>query len=366
MLWLQLRKLNSEDGAVRTKAAHVLAERGNSRAVEPLGRALADRDWDDRAAAAIALGKLGNGRGVAFLVDGLAADPDVDVRCGCAWALGRIGGQSVFEPLGAALGDEDEAVRRVATEALAKVGTAAALEGLGRALDDPHHDVRLAAVNGLGKIGSGRSAPRLLAALEDSEWSVRSAAAEGLSKLDDSTAVPALLGALARGEPAALLVAAEALGNIGDPAAVEPLVEAIGGGVAERLAEHDVRLRRSVATALGDIGKAEGLPALLRLLSDRFSAGVAFEAIAKVLHWDAGRADGRDLQVLARHPGAEQVPWMVDEAEESRTGRVVVREGKPWFVDAAEVRAAALAELRRRGNDLGDPGVLETDDGRNA
>ncbi len=352
MLWLQLRKLKSEDGAVRTRAAHALAEGGNARAVEPLGHALADLGWDDRAAAAIALGKLANGRGVPFLVDALSADPDVDVRCSCAWALGRIGGRAIFDPLGAALEDEDEAVRRVATEAIAKVGTITALEGLGRAVADPHHDVRMAAVKGMGKLGSGRSAPQLLGALQDPEWSVRSAAAEALAKLDDSSAVPTLIDAVATGDLAAMLVATEALGNIGDPAAVETLVAAVGGSEPQALDDCDLRLRRNVAKALGDIGKATGLPALRRLLADRFSAGVALEAIVKVLRWDARAASEEDLQALAELVTAEQVPWMVDEIEEANTGRIIVREGKPWMVDGAEANAAALAELQRRRNDL--------------
>ncbi len=363
MLWLHLRKLKSADGAARSKAAHALAERGSRRAVEPLGRALADRDWDDRSAAAIALGKLGNGRGVPFLADGLGTDPDVDVRCGCAWALGRIGGKAVFEPLGAALDDDNESVRRVTTEALAKVGTATALEGLSRAVVDRHHDVRLAAVKGIGKIGSGRSAPQILAALEDPEWSVRCSAAEGLAQLDDSTAVPALLEVLDGGSLSARLAAVDALGHIGDPRAAEPLVAVVAGHDGAYILEGcDLRLRRNVARSLGDIGKATGLEALLRLAADRYTAGAAVEAAIKVLRWDAAGADIGDLQEVARLAEVEQVPWVVDEVEEAKTGRVVVREGKPWAVDADDAKTAALAELRRRDNHFGGSSTVDRDE----
>jgi len=349
MLWLQLRKLKSADGEVRAQAAHALAGRGNPKAVKPLGEALEDRAWEQRAAAAMALGKLANGRGAPFLTAALRADPDVDVRCSCAWALGCIGGKGVIEALDAALQDDSDAVRRVAAEALGEVGTATVLESLERALGDAHHDVRLAAVSGLGGLRSGHAAPPLLGALHDSEWSVSCAAAEALAKIEDSTAVPALVDALANGSLAARLAASEALGRIGDPRAVTPLVEALGdlevisdtGGV-------DVRLRRNVAHSLGAIGKAEGIGPLGALVTDRYTAGAAVEALVKVLRWDADGASREELQRLAECDDPHQVPWMVDEAEEARSGRVVVREGKPWPVDAADLRVAALAELRRR------------------
>ncbi len=348
MLWLHRRKLRSADGEARTRAAHALAEGGSARAVEPLGEALSDRGWDDRSAAAVALGKLANGRGVAFLTPALAEDPDVDVRCSCAWALGRIGGNAALEPLDAALADDDDSVRRVAVEALAKVGTAAVLESLVRALGDRHHDVRLAAVKGLGSVGSGSIAPQLLAALEDSEWSVRCAAAESLATLDDSTAVPALITALAAQSLAVKLASAEALGRIGDPRAADHLVEALGGleGL-NGVAGCDLRLRRNVAKALGDIGKAAAVPALLVLATDRYTAGVAIEALGKVLRWDAAAVDQPRLRALSELSDARQAPWMIDEAEEVASGRVTVREGKDWPVDAAALRQQALAQLRR-------------------
>ena len=81
MIWIHLRKLKRSDGVARARAAHALAERGNRKAVEPLGEALGDASWAERSAAAMALGKLGNGRATPFLALALGADPDVDVRC---------------------------------------------------------------------------------------------------------------------------------------------------------------------------------------------------------------------------------------------------------------------------------------------
>ncbi len=42
---------------------------------------------------------------------------------------------------------------------------------------------------------------------------------------------------------------------------------------------------------------------------------------------------------------------MIDEVEEAASGRFVVREGKAWSVDATDLRALVLAEIRRRDKD---------------
>jgi len=349
MLWIQLRKLRGADSAARVAAAHVLAERGNRKAVEPLGVALEDRAWAERSAAAVALGKIGSGRAQPFLTAALADDPEVDVRCSAAWALGRIGGKAAIAPLAGALSDADDSVRRVAVEALTKIGTALALEGLTRALSDGHHDVRLAAVKGLGAIGGATTAADLLHALGDQEWSVRLAAAESVAKLEDSTAVPVLVAALRGERLAARIAAAEALGRIGDPRAAEALIESVPAG--GELSECDLRVRRNVAKALGDIGKAAALPTLEALAADVYSAGIAVESMAKVMRWDAAGVESVDLQRLAELEDVQQVPWMIEEAVEESTGRVVVRQGRPWTVDATDLRALALAELRRREKD---------------
>ena len=314
MLWIQLRRLRAADGAARARAAHALAERGNAKAIEPLGAALADQSWPDRWAAAAALGKLANGRAIPHLQNALSQDAEVDVRCNAAWALGRIGGKTVVEPLAAALDDDDESARRAAAEALAEVRGAAAAEALAGALDDAHHDVRLAAVKGLSSIGNGRFAPRFLAALNDAEWSVRAAAA--------------------------------ALGRIGDPQAIDALravLESEGD-----LRNCDLRLRRNVAVALGDIGKAQGVVHLLKLSQDQYSAGVAVESLAKVVRLDAAQIPNDQLEALATLDDAEQIPWIIDEAEEAASGIANAGRRRAWRVDAADLRVLALAEVRRR------------------
>jgi hypothetical protein len=90
---------------------------------------------------------------------------------------------------------------------------------------------------------------------------------------------------------------------------------------------------------------------LQQLAADPYSAGAAVEALVKVLRWDAASLGLDDLQALAVLEDPLQVPWIVDDAEEATSGRVVVREGRSWPVNAGELRNHAVAELRRREQD---------------
>ncbi len=347
MLWLQKRKLKTGEGAARVQAAQKLGELGNSRAVGVLAEALGDPTWDDRWAAAVALGKIRNGRGVTALGRALESDEAVDVRCNAAWALGRIGGKAALGHLLAALDDQDSSVRRAAVEALAAVGKGDTVSGLVKALDDSDHDVRLTAVVALGEIGSGKAAQPLLDAMRDAEWSVRTAAAQAVAKVEDSSGLEALVGALATDHLPARIAAAESLGRIGDPRAIAPLAEMIAG--TGGTPSSDLRLRRSCVKALGGIGKAAAAPQLLHMVQDRFTSGAAIESLSCIMRWDAANVGEDDVRYLATIDGVEQIPWVIDEAEEDEVDPAAVKSGRPWPVDTSELRQLASAELRARG-----------------
>ena len=359
MLWLQKRRLKAGDGVARLQAAQKLGEQGNSRAVGALADALGDQTWDDRWAAAVALGKLRNGRGVTALGQALESDPAVDVRCNAAWALGRIGGKAAVDLLLSGLDDQDSSVRRVVVEALAAVGKGGTVSGLVKALGDSDHDVRLTAAVALGEGGSGEATQPLLDAMRDAEWSVRTAAAQAVSKVEDSTGLEALVGALGTDHLPAGIAAAEALGRIGDPRAIVPLVEILRGG--GQTPGCDLRLRRSCAKALGGIGKAAAVPQLLRMVEDRFTAGVAIESLSSILRWDATNLDEEHIRHIAALDGVEQIPWVIDDAEEDGVDPSSVKSGRPWPVDTSELLRLARAELRARGLEEG-PGREGVDD----
>jgi len=116
-----LSALSDKDPRIRAAAAEALGEVGDPSAIEPLGKALTgDDDSDVREAAAEALGELGLPNAVPILRAGLK-DPDSDVREAVVDALGDIVGPEAERVLRQALADSDEGVRDAAVAALAKI-----------------------------------------------------------------------------------------------------------------------------------------------------------------------------------------------------------------------------------------------------
>jgi HEAT repeat protein len=197
-------------------------------AVPPLIQALGDSDWDVRAAAAWALGKLGDPRAVPALIQALR-DRSENVRFAAAWALGDLGDPQAVPALIKALGDGWDAVRFAAAWALGDLGDPQAvpplsvwahagedaardaLQTLGHPmLDLPQAVAQVAAQGAWGVliraltctqvrevvVGLGAPAvPALIQALGDSDRDVRRAAAEALGAIGDPQAIPALIQA---------------------------------------------------------------------------------------------------------------------------------------------------------------------------
>jgi len=113
--------LNDQDPRVRAAAAEALGELGDESAIEALGKALAkDSDSDVRESVADALGEMGSPNSVQVLRAGLK-DSDEDVRAAVVDALGEVGGAEAERVLRQALADQDEDVRDAAVAALAKL-----------------------------------------------------------------------------------------------------------------------------------------------------------------------------------------------------------------------------------------------------
>ena len=158
-----------------------LAKLGPS-AVPQLIQALRDSDREVRACAAVALGELGDRRGVEPLIAALK-DESEQVRRRAAEALGELGDARAVEPLIALLKDGYWVVRCYAAEALAKLGDARGVEVLIAALKDESELVQRYAAVVLGQLGDARGVEPLKELLGDEDASVRAAAAEALKRL---------------------------------------------------------------------------------------------------------------------------------------------------------------------------------------
>jgi HEAT repeat protein len=136
----------------RAWAANVLGEVRATRAFPALARALDDPDDEVRAKAATALGRLGDRRALASLLEHLLNDPAPFVRARVASALGQFDGPEVINRLIQTLGDSAWWVRMRAIEALEQIGPVA--EGpLLVALDDGDTEIRQRAAIALERLG---------------------------------------------------------------------------------------------------------------------------------------------------------------------------------------------------------------------
>ena len=107
---LLVAALASDWPHVRAGAAFALA--GVPPGVGPVGPlvvALTDPEPEVAAAAATALGEVGDDRAVKPLLEA-AQSPHAGIRAAAAWSLGSVGGATVVESLVALLGDEDSGV----------------------------------------------------------------------------------------------------------------------------------------------------------------------------------------------------------------------------------------------------------------
>ena len=151
--------LKATDPEVRAAAAVALGRLGPAAApaAEPLVAAFTDADSYVRGAAAVALGQIGQAA-VPTLVRALA-DPNPETRWSAGIALGRIGraGAAAIPALMTAASDANDNVRYVAVVALGELGRAAseATPLLTEALHDPDDSVRAAARRAMQQVAPG-------------------------------------------------------------------------------------------------------------------------------------------------------------------------------------------------------------------
>jgi len=230
-----------------------------------------------RSSAVKALGTLGDSRALWPLVKALA-DTSPKVRKSAAWALGQLGDPRAVRALLRLREDKSDKVRRTAQEALRNLRDSGASEDLRRArqhwwtqpiashalgalddtldnvvkvlLEDQNEDERALAAKKLGEMGDSRALEPLLKALRDPVALVRKNAAISLGELRARDALKALEASLLEDQnPDVRKSCAEVLGKIGEFAAVETLRKA--------LADNNPFVRKACADALCELGEPE-------------------------------------------------------------------------------------------------------------
>jgi HEAT repeat protein len=224
----------------RRAAAEALAN--DARAVEPLIKALEKRGNSShiRCGAAWALGRLGDLRAVEPLIKALAADDYEDVSWNAANSLGILADGRAVEPLFKGLRDGRRSVRQAAANALANFGQPDWKQWVLGQKDDFYR---------LGQSGHPRALEFLINSLKDLTGDDLKWGALALGKCGDRRAVEPLINKLGAYYPAERLAVVEALGKLGDLRALEPLQGALG--------DVDSAVRRTSAEALAKLGQPE-------------------------------------------------------------------------------------------------------------
>jgi HEAT repeat protein len=184
--WL-IDELKDEDWHIRSSAAVLLANIGNTQSVIPLISALNDENDEVRWDVVNALGRSKARNAVPALIEILRNDKVDYVRWSAATALGEIGDQRAVEPLINALADESKGVQTKTAEALGKTKDKRAVKPLIPLLKDDDCGLRQMVGLSLGLLDDRRAIGPLINSLQDENNHVRFYVFQALGNLGDSS-----------------------------------------------------------------------------------------------------------------------------------------------------------------------------------
>lgn len=209
-----IRLLQSPDPDVRWRAASILGDGRDKRAVGPLIAALEDADERVSSSAAIALGEIGDSAAVDALIRAFETG-GVDLRKCSITALGQLRSERSFVTIIVASKDEHTEVRLSAIQAMHSIRDARMLPVLLSFFRDPDPAIRMQAVRALGSYPRDRTTDLFIQALNDPDAGIRKEAAGMLGKRKASAAVQPLTALLEDPDAEVRLSAAKALEAIG-------------------------------------------------------------------------------------------------------------------------------------------------------
>lgn len=286
-----VRALDDRSAGVRRTASEILGRHPSPESVNALIMAAKDKTADVRQAALVSLSSIDPEAGFEQ-AKSMLADESVEVRRTAIRIMGSSGHEAAIQLLVPQLGDEEMLVVREAMDALIHIGVpavpllvsalgepepkapAAALETLaeidpakGRegALDLVQRgivDARSAAMRTIAGVATVEDIPLLIEALSDSDpYGVVREAVRALGRLKAKDAVPGLVRVLDHPEDWVALYAAHALGEIGDASAVPALM-------AKLSPESPPRVTLAAIEALGHLKAKDAVPALIGMLDN--------------------------------------------------------------------------------------------------
>lgn len=302
-----------------------------------------------RAAAARALGRIGDPAAVDPLIEALRREDQTEVRAEIAFALGILGDAKAVPAVLDALDREtDSYTSSEMAIALGRIGDDTALDALHGLLESPWGLIRERAVEALALLADPRSVDPLVHRVSDRDPGVAWRAAWALEKIEDPRSVAALVDALDAEDAMVRRAAVRTLGRLGATAAVAPIVELAASP------HDDWQLDVRIADALGRIG--EGGPPVIATLDSLLASGVFHVRVSALQA--IGRAKWRDLLPRVLDQRASEVVDVrcaaydaIADCLEGRARELLL----PGLDDPSSLVAATC--LRRLGESLDDGGV---------
>jgi HEAT repeat protein len=236
-------------------------------------------------------------------------DDDWRVRKTAVEILLDIRGEAVTKELINTLYCEENAnARNSAIEVLIALGHES-IDYLIEAYKNANPDVKKFIIDIIGSMADLKALPLLLKALEDKDENVRAAAVEHLGNIrNNASVVKALIAILKKADVWVAYPAAEALGRIGDAKAVSALISVLS----------QKALRKPVIWALGQIAEVSSLATVVYYLKDKsktvreetikaverfFQKGISEETIIE----NVKRAYGNEIvQILLPHTQSDK------------------------------------------------------------
>jgi HEAT repeat protein len=223
-----------ENENVREAAVKALVEHGSS-AVDLLIERLAEDDFEEScAAAARALGQIGDARAFDPLVELLRSE-NAGSRLAAFEALKSLADPETVGRLCDLLNDSNSNVRESAIRVIGYFGAKGCENAILECCDDPDERIRRAAIEQLPNLSDARAVEALIENLKNGSSRIRETAAKALAQVKSRAAISALREALADADPWTRYFAVRALGTLGDEASREKLSEIAETDEAEQV-----------------------------------------------------------------------------------------------------------------------------------
>lgn len=354
--------LDSPEPDQQKRAAHLLSQQGNPRAIEPMADALLEESnlAEVRRTIAQGLREFEDERVVEPLIEAIETATDDGVRRKAIFSLGKISYRDGLETLEGILSDssEPDAVRAAATEALSNIDDGAALDPIVELLErDEDISARLRKVLplSLAAFDDERVADSLITLLNDPNAEIRKRSMSALANMEESGAVAPLCDVLeAEGEydGAMRAGAAEALKLIGSPRALDAL--------AAGLEQEDKSVVHHCVQAIGELGDADPSQSAQLLTEIVRDGNSPIDVRAQAAH-SMGNLESYDaISLLDEVVRDEDVPDVVRTGAINGLKELSYSDANGPLVAAVDDSSYAVRKSAVDGlSDVGDPAAID-------